>query len=78
MVGFAAETNNLLANAHTKLSNKGADMIIANDVSQDVFGSDLNEVTIITKDDPDVKLPRMNKQEIAESIVNHIIKLNSK
>lgn len=78
VVGFAAETNNLLANAHTKLSNKGADMIIANDVSQDVFGSDLNEVTIITKDAPDVKLPRMNKQKIAESIVNHIIKLNSK
>lgn len=78
VVGFAAETNNLLANAHTKLSKKGADMIIANDVSQDVFGSDLNEVTIITKDAPDVKLPRMNKQKIAESIVNHIIKLNSK
>ena len=45
MVGFAAETDDLLANARKKRKRKGADWIVANDVSGDVMGGDDNQVT---------------------------------
>ncbi|WP_172993663.1 bifunctional phosphopantothenoylcysteine decarboxylase/phosphopantothenate--cysteine ligase CoaBC, partial [Lactobacillus helveticus] len=47
VVGFAAETNDLLKNAEKKLKNKGADMIVANDVSNNVFGNDQDQVVIL-------------------------------
>lgn len=52
VVGFAAETNNLISNAQAKLARKGADAIIANDVSRSdsTFGSDTNRVAVVSAD----------------------------
>ncbi|MBC7504427.1 MAG: bifunctional phosphopantothenoylcysteine decarboxylase/phosphopantothenate--cysteine ligase CoaBC [Sandarakinorhabdus sp.] len=48
VIGFAAETTDLLANAAAKLTRKGADWIIANNVSEGVFGADFNHVHLVT------------------------------
>jgi phosphopantothenoylcysteine decarboxylase/phosphopantothenate--cysteine ligase len=50
VIGFAAETDDLLANATTKLDRKGADWIVANDVSRGVFGEDKTHVYLVTRD----------------------------
>ena len=69
VVGFAAETNHLLANAKSKLMTKGVDMIIANDVSNgQVFDSDQNKVSILTKK-TQIDLPLSSKTVIAQQIV---------
>jgi phosphopantothenoylcysteine decarboxylase/phosphopantothenate--cysteine ligase len=66
VIGFAAETQNLLANAGEKLKKKGADVIVANDVSHEggVMGGDRNEVTIVTQSGVE-KWPLMGKDEVA-------------
>jgi phosphopantothenoylcysteine decarboxylase/phosphopantothenate--cysteine ligase len=71
VVGFAAETENLLANASQKRVNKGCDWIIANTVSENSFGSDENEVTLITASSA-IHWPRAPKTDIAHKIVQHI------
>jgi phosphopantothenoylcysteine decarboxylase/phosphopantothenate--cysteine ligase len=48
LIGFAAETQNVVAHAQAKLAKKGADWIVANDVSGDVMGGDANAIHIIT------------------------------
>lgn len=72
VVGFAAETNDLIANASKKLKNKNADMIIANDVSHGVFGSDEDRVTILRKDKATESLKETTKIEIAKKIIDLI------
>ena len=72
VVGFAAETNNLLQNAAKKLSSKGADMIVANDVSKNVFGNDEDQVTILQKNKSTKKWPKMSKQKIAQKLLQLI------
>lgn len=69
VVGFAAETNNLLKNAEKKLREKGADMIVANDVSQNVFGSDKDKVTILRQNGTIEEWPKMSKKEIASKFL---------
>jgi phosphopantothenoylcysteine decarboxylase/phosphopantothenate--cysteine ligase len=71
VVGFAAETHNLLEHARTKRANKRLDMIIANDVSapQTGFGSELNSVHLITAATED-QLTLASKQVIAEQIIS--------
>lgn len=70
VVGFAAETNDVLMNAHAKLERKGADMIVANQVGDGLaFGTDNNEVWLVTAGD-DVLLPLMSKHDVAERIVD--------
>ena len=69
VVGFAAETNNLLKNAEKKLREKGADMIVANDVSQNVFGSDKDKVTILRQNGTIEEWPEMSKKEIASKLL---------
>ncbi|MDF7638852.1 bifunctional phosphopantothenoylcysteine decarboxylase/phosphopantothenate--cysteine ligase CoaBC [Lactobacillus sp. ESL0791] len=69
VVGFAAETNDLLDNAEKKLAEKGADYIVANDVSQNVFGSEQDQVVIINKKGELDMLPRMSKKEIAADLL---------
>lgn len=69
VVGFAAETNNLLKNAEKKLREKGADMIVANDVSQNVFGSDKDKVTILRQNGTIEEWPEMSKKEIASKFL---------
>lgn len=74
VVGFAAETNNLLENAQKKLASKGLDLIVANDVSKpnSGFAADTNQVTIIQKDGSLISLPKMTKYEVAEHILSII------
>ena len=71
LVGFAAETENLLANARQKLLRKGCDLIVANDVSGSAtgFDADDNEVTLVFARGPDRPLPRASKLALAEIIV---------
>jgi phosphopantothenoylcysteine decarboxylase/phosphopantothenate--cysteine ligase len=74
VVGFAAETEDAIANAQGKLRDKGLDLIVVNDVSRpDIgMGSDDNEVTLIDASGVVVRLERAPKRRIAERIV-HIV-----
>lgn len=77
LVGFAAETEDLLANASQKLARKNLDMIVANDVSRDDAGfeADTNLVRIIYRDGEREDLPLMTKLEVADHILGRIKKL---
>jgi phosphopantothenoylcysteine decarboxylase/phosphopantothenate--cysteine ligase len=76
MVGFAAETENVLENARQKLLAKNLDAIVVNDVSREGIGfdSDRNAVTIITRDDV-VEVPETTKWEVAQRVLDQIAKL---
>ena len=73
LVGFAAESNDLIQNATKKLETKNLDYIVANDITSTVtgFGSDENKVTILSKDDI-VDLSQMSKREVAKNIFDII------
>lgn len=73
-VGFAAESENLIANAKRKLANKKLDMIVANDITQadSGFDADTNRVTIIDKQGKTEELPLMSKREVAERILDKV------
>ena len=77
MVGFAAETEDLLANASQKLRQKNIDMIVANDVSREDAGFevDTNVVRLIYRDGHVEELPLMTKQEVADHILDRIKRL---
>lgn len=70
VIGFAAETTNVLEYAKAKLEKKKADVIIANDVSSSRIGfnSDRHQVTLLTKDGHIVNLPEKSKEELALNI----------
>ena len=74
VVGFAAETQDLIANAMAKLENKGLDLIIANDVTaaDAGFEVDSNRVTLLWADGTDEKLPLMKKTEVAETLISRL------
>jgi len=72
VIGFAAETTDLEANARSKLSRKGCDWIVGNDVSDDVFGADGNAVTLFTRDGAAEAWPRQSKAEVAEKLAVRI------
>ena len=76
-VGFAAETEDLLSNARSKLQSKGADLFVANDVSegQGIFGSDTNKVTILDAAGGVEDLPRMTKYQVAHRILDRVVDL---
>ena len=71
LVGFAAESQDLLQNAARKLQRKNLDAIIANDISRNDIGfeADLNEVTLLFSDDGQQTFPRASKAEIARQIL---------
>ena len=71
-VGFAAETDNLEANARAKLERKHVDFLVANDVSRaDIgFASDLNEVTVYRRDGAPLRLERAPKASIARALID--------
>jgi phosphopantothenoylcysteine decarboxylase/phosphopantothenate--cysteine ligase len=77
LVGFAAETDRVAENARDKLERKGADMIVANDVTQAGagFDTDTNVVTIHLRDGREVLLPKLTKFEAANRILDHVIEL---
>ncbi|WP_291832962.1 bifunctional phosphopantothenoylcysteine decarboxylase/phosphopantothenate--cysteine ligase CoaBC [Brevundimonas sp.] len=72
VIGFAAETTDLEANARAKLSRKGCDWIVGNDVSDDVFGADGNAVTLFTRDGAAESWPRQSKTEVARKLAARI------
>ncbi len=76
VVGFAAETENLISYAIIKLQAKNLDMIIANDISCGVFGNENNQATIIKKDLSQTKLPTMSKIKLAEVIMKLLTKMD--
>jgi phosphopantothenoylcysteine decarboxylase / phosphopantothenate---cysteine ligase len=79
VIGFAAETENVVENAREKLRNKQLDAIIANDVTRADSGFDAatNAITIITKENDPVELPVMSKSEAADRILDVIVSLRS-
>ncbi len=76
IVGFAAETENVLENARQKLLSKNLDAIVVNDVSREGVGfdSDRNAVTIITRDEV-IDVPETTKWEVAQRVLDQIVKL---
>ncbi|MCC7209202.1 MAG: bifunctional phosphopantothenoylcysteine decarboxylase/phosphopantothenate--cysteine ligase CoaBC [Anaerolineae bacterium] len=74
IVGFAAETQDLVRNARFKLEKKGVDFIIANDITAEGagFGGDTNVVTILSADGSVVSLPQQTKIAVAEAIIQRI------
>ncbi|MCK8638306.1 bifunctional phosphopantothenoylcysteine decarboxylase/phosphopantothenate--cysteine ligase CoaBC [Fructobacillus fructosus] len=75
VIGFAAETQNLLANAEKKLASKHADMIVANDVTapQAGFDKDSNQVTLIQEGQEPVSIGPKSKQAVAQDIIAHLV-----
>jgi phosphopantothenoylcysteine decarboxylase/phosphopantothenate--cysteine ligase len=71
-VGFAAETHDLVEHATEKLARKSLDLIVANDVSEDVFGSDSNRVILLWSDGRRTDLPRMPKPAVAERVLDAV------
>ena len=74
LVGFAAETDDMKRAAADKLKTKHLDLIVANDVSagSDVFGSDENQVTLMSCSGDRIDCPRMSKREVARAIMDYI------
>ena len=79
IVGFAAETDHIAENARKKLAAKNADLIVANDVTAEGagFDHDTNVVTLFARDGRDLALPRMSKSEVAQRILDEIVRLRS-
>ena len=79
IVGFAAETNDVLENARKKLASKSLDAIVVNDVSREGVGfdSDRNAVTIITHDEV-VEVPETSKWEVAQRVLDQVVKLRKR
>jgi len=75
VIGFAAETDNLIKNAQEKLEKKNCDWILANDVSKnpEIFGGDNNCISLVTKNNVD-EWNICSKKEVAEKLANKVIK----
>jgi len=76
VIGFAAETQNVLENGRKKLASKSLDAIVVNDVSHEGVGfdSDRNAVTIITQQEI-VEVPETTKWEVAQRVLDQVVKL---
>ena len=79
IVGFAAETENVLENARQKLSAKRLDAIVVNDVSREGVGfdSDRNQVTIISHDEV-VEVPETTKWEVAQRVLDQVVRIRGR
>jgi phosphopantothenoylcysteine decarboxylase/phosphopantothenate--cysteine ligase len=77
IVGFAAETERVAENARKKLTAKNADLIVANDVTAEGagFDHDTNIVTLLARDGRDQPLARMTKTEVAQRILDEVVRL---
>jgi phosphopantothenoylcysteine decarboxylase/phosphopantothenate--cysteine ligase len=78
-VGFAAESEDVVANARKKLDKKNIDLIVANDITSagSGFGADTNKVTIIDKKGNAENLPLLTKREVADKILDKVVELIS-
>ena len=74
VIGFAAESKNLKANAREKLNEKEMDMIVANDISDPLagFGVDTNKVLLMYSDGSTEQLPMMSKSDVADKVIQHL------
>jgi phosphopantothenoylcysteine decarboxylase / phosphopantothenate---cysteine ligase len=79
VVGFAAETERVAENARKKLVSKFADLIVANDVTAEGagFDRDTNIVTLFSRDGRDLALPKLSKTEVAQRILDEVVRLRS-
>ena len=79
VVGFAAETDHVAENARKKLASKNADLIVANDVTAEGagFDRDTNVVTLFSRDGRDLALPKMPKSEVAQRILDEVLRMRS-
>ena len=79
LVGFAAETHDVRANAAAKLQAKGVDLLVANDVSVKGIGFDAedNQVTLLDRWGGVSDLPRMSKLEVADAILDRVLGLRA-
>jgi phosphopantothenoylcysteine decarboxylase / phosphopantothenate---cysteine ligase len=79
IVGFAAETDHVADNARKKLAAKNADLIVANDVTAEGagFDHDTNIVTLFSRDARDLALPKLGKSEVAQRILDEVLRLRS-
>ncbi|MEJ7846987.1 MAG: bifunctional phosphopantothenoylcysteine decarboxylase/phosphopantothenate--cysteine ligase CoaBC [Pyrinomonadaceae bacterium] len=77
VVGFAAETNDIVGYARSKMQKKDLDMVVANDITADGagFNTDTNIATVLTKNEEQIDLPLMSKREMADRILDEIVKL---
>jgi phosphopantothenoylcysteine decarboxylase/phosphopantothenate--cysteine ligase len=77
LIGFAAETERVAESARGKLARKGADMIVANDVTQQGagFDTDTNIVTLFLRDGREIALPKMSKTDVANRILDQALEL---
>jgi len=76
VIGFAAETENVLENARQKLLSKNLDAVVVNDVSREGVGfdSERNAVTIISRDEV-VEVPETTKWEVAQRVLDQVVRL---
>ncbi|TES87992.1 MAG: bifunctional 4'-phosphopantothenoylcysteine decarboxylase/phosphopantothenoylcysteine synthetase, partial [Dehalococcoidia bacterium] len=79
-VGFAAESEDVVANARQKLEKKSLDLIVANDITSadSGFGVDTNKVTIIDKKGKAENLPLLTKREVADKILDRVVEILGK
>ncbi|MGH7831845.1 MAG: bifunctional phosphopantothenoylcysteine decarboxylase/phosphopantothenate--cysteine ligase CoaBC [Candidatus Binatia bacterium] len=79
LVGFAAETESLVANAKKKLRDKGLDLVVANDVTQEGsgFDGDTNIATLVDRNGAIHPFPLMSKTELADRIIDYLLDLRS-
>ena len=79
VVGFAAETERVAENARKKLLAKNADLMVANDVTAEGAGFDVdtNVVTLFSRDGRDLPLPKLSKREVAHRILDEVIRLSA-
>ncbi len=77
MIGFAAETDNLVENAKKKVKKKNFDFIVLNDISKPDAGfrSDTNEVTIIDREENINEYPKMSKSELSKVIIDKLVSM---
>ncbi|HEY8563066.1 MAG TPA: bifunctional phosphopantothenoylcysteine decarboxylase/phosphopantothenate--cysteine ligase CoaBC [Pyrinomonadaceae bacterium] len=79
VVGFAAETNDVLGYARSKMDRKNLDLVVANDITRKGagFNSDTNVATLLTRES-EIEMPLMPKRELADKILDEVIKLRQK
>jgi phosphopantothenoylcysteine decarboxylase/phosphopantothenate--cysteine ligase len=79
IIGFAAETGKVAENARKKLAEKNADLIVANDVTAEGAGFDVdtNIVTLFARDGRDLPLAKMTKREVADRILDEVLRLSA-
>ena len=76
-IGFAAESQDLVANARRKLEKKKLDLVVANDIKEENcgFGTDTNRVVLIGQDGTPENLPLMRKPEVADRLLDRVVRL---